>query len=237
MPICKNDKTKTYIGTEPSPKGLGWCAHGEKEGKIRNGKDKNQWIVKKVSNGSKRWMKMKIIDNKYKKYYPSPVYGQKYVVAIKNKDVNIYLDLDYPKNNSNKNYKMIKNYKIVNVFYGKDKKKKINTLLLELPNLEYIFIGGTIYKFKTNEKIIKYFSNTIAGKIYPQPIGLTKNNVYYLEPGDRMIYMPKKYFPKNTTNEDYSNAYDLFRYNPEDTNKKLSNDAKSYKLKGYKSIH
>jgi len=38
MPICKNDKTKTYIGTEPSPKGLGWCAHGEKEGKVRKGK-------------------------------------------------------------------------------------------------------------------------------------------------------------------------------------------------------
>ena len=33
MPKCKNDPTKSYIGTEPSPKGLGWCGRGEKEGK------------------------------------------------------------------------------------------------------------------------------------------------------------------------------------------------------------
>jgi hypothetical protein len=36
---------------------LGWCAHAEKEGKVRKGKDGNQWIVKKVKNGSMRWMK------------------------------------------------------------------------------------------------------------------------------------------------------------------------------------
>ena len=56
MPTCKNDPTKTYKGTEPSPKGLGWCAHGEKEGKVRKGKDGKEWIVKKVKNGSKRWV-------------------------------------------------------------------------------------------------------------------------------------------------------------------------------------
>ena len=56
MPTCKNDPSKKYKGTEPSPKGLGWCAHGEKEGKVRKGKDGNQWIVKKVKNGSKRWI-------------------------------------------------------------------------------------------------------------------------------------------------------------------------------------
>ena len=64
MPKCKNDPKKSYKGTEPSPKGLGWCAHGEKEGKKRKGKDGNQWIVKKVSNGSKRWVKYKKVSTK-----------------------------------------------------------------------------------------------------------------------------------------------------------------------------
>ena len=63
MPTCKNDPSKKYKGNEPSPKGLGWCAHGEKEGKVRKGKDGNQWIVKKVKNGSKRWVK-KVINKK-----------------------------------------------------------------------------------------------------------------------------------------------------------------------------
>ena len=32
MPICKNDPKKSYKGIEPSPKGLGFCAHAEKLG-------------------------------------------------------------------------------------------------------------------------------------------------------------------------------------------------------------
>ena len=57
MPLCKNDPKRKYKGDEPSPKGLGWCAHGEKEGKVRKGLDGNKWIVKKVSSGSLRWVK------------------------------------------------------------------------------------------------------------------------------------------------------------------------------------
>lgn len=57
MPLCKNDPKRKYKGNEPSPKGLGWCAHAEKEGKVRKGRDNNKWIVKKVGNGSLRWTK------------------------------------------------------------------------------------------------------------------------------------------------------------------------------------
>ena len=57
MPICKNNPKKKYTGQEPSPKGLGFCASGEKEGTKMKGKDGNLWIKK---NG--RWIKK--IDNK-----------------------------------------------------------------------------------------------------------------------------------------------------------------------------
>ena len=50
--------------TEPSPKGLGYCAHGMKEGDKKKGKDGKMWIIKKVKNGSLRWQK--IIDKKSK---------------------------------------------------------------------------------------------------------------------------------------------------------------------------
>ena len=69
MPICKNDPTKTYIGKEPSPKGLGWCAASEKENVIRKGKDGNKWVAKRVKNGSLRWFKyteMSMITVSYK---------------------------------------------------------------------------------------------------------------------------------------------------------------------------
>lgn len=54
MPICKNNAKKTYTGEEPSPKGLGYCASSEKEGKKMKGKDGNIWIK---TNG--RWIKNK----------------------------------------------------------------------------------------------------------------------------------------------------------------------------------
>tara|TARA_Y100000996_G_scaffold406593_1_gene383125 strand:+ start:2960 stop:3640 length:681 start_codon:yes stop_codon:yes gene_type:complete len=223
---CKNNNTSL------SPEGLGWCAQNEIEGKIRIGKDKNKWIIQKNKKGIFKWIQLKLLHDTYKIYYPRDVYENKYICYIKNKNVYVYLDLP-------NELKQIGSYKIKKVFFGKDiydKNKEINTILLELPNLEYIFIGGTVYKFKTNEKIIKYFSNTIAGKIYPQPIGLSKDNVYFLEPGDSMYYIPKKFFPKNTTNNDYSNAYDLFIYNI-DTEKTLDKNTKFYKLKRYKSIN
>ena len=65
MPKCKNDSTKTYKGTEPSPKGLGYCAHFEEIGKIKKGLDGNKWIITINKNGIKRWIKYK----SYKKYY------------------------------------------------------------------------------------------------------------------------------------------------------------------------
>jgi len=54
MPQCKNDITRHYIGNEPSPKGLGYCAHAEKIGSVRKGKDGNEWI-----NKSGRWIIVK----------------------------------------------------------------------------------------------------------------------------------------------------------------------------------
>ena len=47
MPKCKNDPTRSYKGTEPSPKGLGYCAHGMKEGDKKKGKDGNVLFIEK----------------------------------------------------------------------------------------------------------------------------------------------------------------------------------------------
>ena len=60
MPKCKNNPSRSYKGTEPSPKGLGYCASGEKIGKKRKGKDGNMWIVKEVKSGSGRWVKYNV---------------------------------------------------------------------------------------------------------------------------------------------------------------------------------
>jgi len=62
MPVCKNNKTiknrRSYKGTEPSPKGLGYCAHNENLNKRMKGKDGKFWKVQKTSNGTRRWVKI-----------------------------------------------------------------------------------------------------------------------------------------------------------------------------------
>ncbi len=62
MPCCINNPKKTYSGKEPSPKGLGYCASGEKEGTEMKGKDGNMWVKK-----NDKWIKKNIKDNYYKK--------------------------------------------------------------------------------------------------------------------------------------------------------------------------
>jgi hypothetical protein len=52
MPLCIKDKTRSYKGKEPSPKGFGFCAHSESIGTIKNGLDGNLWIV--VNTASKK---------------------------------------------------------------------------------------------------------------------------------------------------------------------------------------
>ena len=55
MPPCKNDPTRSYAGTEPSPKGLGYCAHAEAEEVVRTGRDGLPWIVREDRRGVLSW--------------------------------------------------------------------------------------------------------------------------------------------------------------------------------------
>ena len=97
---CKNDKTKKYNGNEPSPKGLGYCAHAEKNGTIKKGKDGNKWIVKKSANNILKWIRYddkSILITKFnnmlkKKYLEGKDIDNFYKLlhSLKNIDLNIY---------------------------------------------------------------------------------------------------------------------------------------------------
>jgi len=55
MPKCKNDPKRSYTGLEPSPKGRGICAHSEKIGTTKRGRDGNLWIISKTASDVKRY--------------------------------------------------------------------------------------------------------------------------------------------------------------------------------------
>lgn len=70
MPLCRNGKG-FYRGTEPSPKGRGYCARHEKIGTKKRGRDKKMWIVRsvKLTTGkrSRRWVRVTSNKPKVKK--------------------------------------------------------------------------------------------------------------------------------------------------------------------------
>lgn len=55
---CKCDKNKKIKGTEPSPKGLGYCAHCTPLNVMMRGKDGKLWENRKYTKG-KRWIRIK----------------------------------------------------------------------------------------------------------------------------------------------------------------------------------
>lgn len=55
---CLNDPKRSYKGTEPSPKGFGYCAHAQKIGDVMVGRDGNKWAIVTTKNGVKRWQKI-----------------------------------------------------------------------------------------------------------------------------------------------------------------------------------
>ena len=60
MPPCRNDPHARYKGdgSEPSPKGFGFCAHAEKEGTIMKGMYNKDWIVKRDVRGVLSWKRL-----------------------------------------------------------------------------------------------------------------------------------------------------------------------------------
>ncbi len=170
MPNCKNNKGHYYKGTEPSPKGLGWCSGSMKEKTKKKGKDGNTWIVTKLKNGSKRWIKytktetkcspqnvlrisqkqtLKIIKTKLKKELEK--IGVKVFIETNKPINNIYIE-DIPWNNVAKKLKLDfisdSPFPIIIVVIKKDQ----NTIVLDNGGV-YIQHSGITYSVK--KKVIK----------------------------------------------------------------------------------
>ena len=165
MPKCKNDPKRTYKGTEPSPKGLGYCAHSEKVGKKRKGKDGNQWIVKQVKT-SKRWMKIKSTKDTTKKTSKKETKKTTKKTTKKKNDDNIKNNkktkkLDKKTKKLDKKLIKIPSYSILSRY-------KVNTILnsINISHYEHHIKFLKLKKNYTNDDIIdKLTSKTIHNKI------------------------------------------------------------------------
>ena len=180
MPKCKNDKNRTYKGTEPSPKGLGICAHVEKIGLKLKGNDDNTWIIKQISSGSKRWIKFSISSTEYDKKincFNFVVYEKK----LKSGKLKIIEGLE---ENIGYIYKFIE----FNKFENKETKIPIGYVKIPLP----------ITKEYESDEWLKIYRCDNSKKL------LDKHNKYF-----KLIKHPKtkKYFILNKSNIDQYLVY------------------------------
>lgn len=184
------------------------------EGKIKKKYNKN-WIILNKNN-KKKWYLLgnyllyNIIDNG----------GEPYKVIITEKK--IYIFTKYLK--INKLIKIIKNYN--EIFIGENKIKYSDytenfvgsSILVELNNNNYIFIGMEIYKFKTKEKINKFYS-IMGNSMVPYPYGKTDKYIYlmienvYLERNFTNIHPYLYYYNHDKKyNNIISHKYKIFKY-------------------------
>jgi len=169
MPKCKNDESKSYKGDEPSPKGLGYCAHAEPEGSRKKGKDGNMWEARTVDSGSKRWIKMN--ENKLKKSAEKKIYttwaklsqGQLLIIYKNEK----YKITSFKGKSKNKYLKMVKNFE-------------------SEKDVKYIIWSAISFD------ILESFVNYINTKLSKKYIELLNNN----NPLDVMSKYPSKFFNK-----------------------------------------
>jgi hypothetical protein len=197
MKKCINDPDSYYIGTEPSPKGLGFCAHAEIKNKLRIGKDGKMWSIITTDNNIKKWIKTK-------GFFTHNNGGKTYFVHIKKDNTVIIHKVD-----ENNNYdKIIKKYTVKKVIVGKFNNLKYydgNTILLKITDDKYVYIGNKIYEFKMLDEFKKYYS-LVGNSDVSYPVLVGSEYVYFMLDSD---YISKDLVKVNNNNyEDaYSNYY------------------------------
>ena len=194
MPPCKNDPKRKYKGDEPSPKGVGWCAHGEKEGEVRKGRDGNKWIVKKIGSGSLRWVKdsgtgvnkgskkikqTSIVKSELYDYKNFGIYNHKKketLVGIYNpKEKLLYPWVKYNKFSNDSitiptGYRRKYNKECTGLFFGPD--KKILDSKYKGYKKTFIYSVGSVYTnvymiYTNKQSIYIYTRDNICRDIYP----------------------------------------------------------------------
>ena len=161
MPLCKNDNTKTYTGNEPgkkvktfssaklgetqrvshnepSPKGLGYCAHNENLYKIMVGLDNNYWYVSPVGK-SRRWKRLKIpsawfqdIKKIKSKIIKKIIKGKNYndIIVLHNEPYDVYRNKAFEKE--------IKSITKLNFNFSEQGLQEIHKAHMELDNISII---------------------------------------------------------------------------------------------------
>ena len=148
-------------------------------------------------------------------YYIHDNYNRPFKVVVETPTVTIYKLTSYEPPAYDKLLKTYKNVEKVHVGkstgspigdHKKSESKQFdgNSILLELADGKFVFIGDNIYEFKIGrEKPVKFYS-LVGNNDVPYPVFLTDKSVYMMLDN---VYVAREEFPKDT---EWENAYATF---------------------------
>lgn len=135
---------------------------------------------------------------------------------------------DNPSDNVNLYTKLVYETKCNKVFVGKhiyDNPETIgNSILVDLGDNNYTFIGGQIYQFHTDEIITNYYSR-IGNSDVPYPVATSQNYIYFM-----YDYVGVKKVALNVPEVDMSDAYTYFYDHYERAEREYDENVKKFDI-------
>jgi hypothetical protein len=154
--------------------------------------------------------------------------GRPFSVNISDGDVSVYTynqedgDTDYSKKDYTEHIVTFKSpLKIwIGEQYDKNPYFKGNTILLQMGNNKYVFIGSSIYSFslqKEDEKI-KIYKSDVGNSNVPYPYIVTDRNIYFMADN---CFVSLEFYSKEdyTHNDPYMKHYDFHKTLPKNYKK------------------
>lgn len=196
---CKKLTLKKYLTRTSPPYSANKCRDqiiiGNDGLKYQSKPDKNgiyKWIliVNKKNDKNKTLKKTKktklIKTETIEKYYSYFDVYEPFLIEnnISHKSINVFKVIYNQETDTKKIGNKIYQQKYKNIFIANDTGYRGNSVLLEINNDKYIFIGGNIImEFKLiNKETIKKFQSPVNPDGFPSPYLVTENNTYLLFP-------------------------------------------------------
>lgn len=211
-------------------------------GTVLRGNDKANWICKEMPDRTKRWVRTASV--KGRSYITMDNGGSPFKVYIDKKSVTVFKwDLDASDQIYNRYKKELRKVKekflnqaytkkvwqtktAQRVFVGGEKTNKTergNSILIQMTDKKYVFVGDTIHSFFTEEKIKKFIS-PVGNSGCPYPWALGEKKSYLLIEG---IFI---------SNEELSDIADPYSYYYSLSRPKKTKVQSENRIKGYKMI-
>ncbi len=243
MTTCQKNTTRKYKERPSPPYHASDC-----KGKSMKGNDGTMYISKADAKGIYKWIRKGTQTRKVsgKRYEIHDNGGVPFYVYVKPKEKQVTVTKTVYDANFDKiiDEKELFQKKYQDIFIGDNilhdpkylpfGQGKGNSILLQIKDNEYVYIGSEIYTFYTVKgDSIQSYHSPIGNNDFPYPVSVGKDNLYFMLSDDH-VYVPKIHFDMK---KDLYGQFYGHTVKDEETKKAIEKDKKKFKLKMIQKWH